>query len=186
MVALKWVCTDIVLSLSNALSDYHRFKAHRDDSLRALEELQPLKAQKHSYLTQYQVMKSSRDQHQQRQTQLTNQIGLIHAEIAKLQAELGILEPELADVNAHIKVKDAQWLQLYSQGTALDNRIVPLVEKQKPLEHAVEVGSRGLAKAESSWSSLFQKFQEARLSPPTGIHLNHFLHILYVFKVYPF
>ena len=36
-MALRQVCTDIVLSLSDALSDYHRFKARRDDSLKALE-----------------------------------------------------------------------------------------------------------------------------------------------------
>ena len=95
------------------MSDYHRFKARRDDSLKALEELASLKAQKDTFLTHYQTVKSSRDQHQQRQTQLTNRIGSIHAEIAKLQAKLGSLEPELADVNAQIKAEDAQRIQLY-------------------------------------------------------------------------
>ena len=128
-MALRQVCIDIILSLSDALLDYHRFKARRDDSLKALEELASLKAQKHTFLTQYQIMKSSQDQHQQRETQLTNRIGSIHAEIAKLQAKLGILKPELADVNAQIKAEDAQWLQLYSQARGLDNKIVPLAEK---------------------------------------------------------
>ena len=149
-MALRQVCTDIVLSLSDALSDYHRFKACRDDSLKALEELASLKTQKHNFLTHYQTVKSSRDQHQQQHTQLTNCIGLIHAEIAKLQAELGILEPELVDVNTQIKAEDAPWLQLYSQAKALDHKIVLLAEKQKPLVHAVEVGNKGLAEAESS------------------------------------
>ena len=173
-MALRQVCTDIVLSLSDALSDYHRFKARRDDSLKALEELASLKAQKDTFLTHYQTVKSSRDQHQQRQTQLTNRIGSIHAEIAKLQAKLGSLEPELADVNAQIKAEDAQRLQLYSQAKGLDNKIVPLAEKQKPLEHAMEVGNKGLAAIDSSWASLFPKFQAARLPLPSGNYINFF------------
>ena len=78
-----------------------------DNSLKALEELASLKAHKNTYLTQYQTVKSSRDQHHHRQTQLTNWIGSIHEEITKLQTELGMLELELAAVNAQIKAKDA-------------------------------------------------------------------------------
>ena len=125
-------------------------------------------------------MKSRQDQHLQWQTQLTNHIGSIHAKIAKLQVELGILEPELANVNAQIKVKDAQRLQLYSQVKGLDNIIVPIAEKQNPLEHAMEVGNKGLVEVESSWASLFQKFQAARLPPPTGNHFNPF----YIFNMF--
>ena len=55
VVALRQVCTDIALSLSDALSDYHRFKARRDDSLKSLEELASLKARKHTFLTQHQA-----------------------------------------------------------------------------------------------------------------------------------
>ena len=100
-------------------------------------------------MSQYHIVKSNQDQHQQRQTQLINRIGSIHEEIAKLQAELGVLEPELATVKAQIKAEDAQRLQLYSQAEALDHKIVPLAEKQKPLEYVVEVGNIGLAKVES-------------------------------------
>ena len=57
--SLKQVCTNIPLIISDAMSDYNRFKAHRDDSLKALEELASLKAQKHTFLTEYQTVKSS-------------------------------------------------------------------------------------------------------------------------------
>ena len=128
-VELEQVCTDITFSLSDALSDYHMFKARRDDSLKALKELASPKAQKNTYLTQYQSIKSSRDQNQQRQTQLTTKIGLIYEEIAKLQAKSGVLEPKLAIVTAHIKAEDAHRIQLYTQANALDSKIVPLAEK---------------------------------------------------------
>ena len=61
-------------------------------------------------------------------------------------------------MNTQIKDKDAQRLQLYTQAKALDSKIILLVEKQKPLEHAPEVGNKSLAEAESLWTSLFQKF----------------------------
>ena len=77
-------------------------------------------------------------------------------------------------VNTQIKAKDAQRLQLYYQAKTSDHKIVPLAEKQKQLEHAVEVGNKGLAEVKSSWASLFQKFQAARLPPPAGIPLTRF------------
>ena len=129
--------------------DYYRFKACQNDNLRALEELASLKAQKNSYLTQYQGVKSSQDQNQHRQTQLTNRIGSIHEEIAKLQAELGVLELELAIVNAQIKSEDAQRIQLYTQAKALDSKIVLLAEKQETLKHALEMGNKRIAEAEA-------------------------------------
>ena len=58
--------------------------------------------------------------------------------------------------------EDAQQLQLYTQAKALDNRIVPLAEKRKPLEYVVENSNKGLADTEASWTSFFQKFQAAR------------------------
>ena len=178
--SLRQVCADIALTLSDTVSDYYRFKSRRDDSLSALEELASLKAQKTDFLTRYQSVKSSRDQHQLRQTQLVSRIGSIHEEIARLQAELGVLEPELSAVNGQIKAEDAQRLQLYSQAKALDHKIVPLAEKQKPLEHAVEVGNKGLAEVEASWASLFHKFQASRLPPPAGTSLSR-LHDIYIF-----
>lgn len=45
-------------------------------------------------------------------------------------------------MNAQIKAKDTQRLQLYTQAMVLDRKIIPLVEKQKPLEHALEVGNK--------------------------------------------
>lgn len=98
--------TDITFILLDAVLNYHRFKACQDESFKALEDLASLKAQKNIFLTQYQAVKSSRDQHQHWQAQLTNRIESIHEEIAKLQTELRILEPELATVNAHIKAED--------------------------------------------------------------------------------
>ena len=44
LASLRQVCTNIALTVSDALSDYHRFKACRDDSLKALEELMSPKA----------------------------------------------------------------------------------------------------------------------------------------------
>ena len=82
--SLCQVCADIALILSDTVLDYNRFKTHRDDSLRALEELASLKAQKNSFLAQYQGVKSSRDQQLTRQIQLIDRIGSIHEEIAKL------------------------------------------------------------------------------------------------------
>ena len=35
--SLKQVCTDIALTLLDAMSNYNKFKARRDDSLKALE-----------------------------------------------------------------------------------------------------------------------------------------------------
>ena len=77
-------------------------------------------------------------------------------------------------MKAQIKAEDAQQLQLYSLAKALDLKIVPLSEKQKPLEHAMEVGNKGLAAIDSSWASLFLKFQVARLPLPLGNHINFF------------
>ena len=59
--SLRQVCADIALILSDTVSDYCRFKSRRDDSLKALEELASLKAQKNAYLTQYQNVKFSLD-----------------------------------------------------------------------------------------------------------------------------
>ena len=76
-----------------------------------------------------------------------------------------MLELELATMNAQIKAKDTQRFQLYTQAKALDSQIVLLAEKQKALEHALEMSNKGLAEAEAIWTSLFHKFQEARLPP---------------------
>ena len=40
--------------------------------------------------------------------------------------------------------------------------MVLLVEKQKPLERALEVSNRGLAEAKKAWASLLDKFYEAQ------------------------
>ena len=48
---LRQACADIVLTLSDALSYYQMYKTHRDNNLKALEELASLKAQKGTYLT---------------------------------------------------------------------------------------------------------------------------------------
>ena len=98
---------------------------------------------------------------------------------------MGILEPELTTVNVHTKAENAQRLQLYTQAKALDYKIFPLAEKQKPLEHAVEVGNKGLAEAESSWASLFQKFQTARLPPPVGNYISFLAYFKYFFLFTP-
>ena len=56
-----------------------------------------------------------------------------------------MLELKLATMNVQIKVEDTQRFQLYTQAKVLDNQIVPFAEKQKPLEHALEIGNKGLA-----------------------------------------
>ena len=103
---------------------------------------------------------------------MTHRIGSIHEEIAKLQVELGTLEPELAKVIVQIKARNAQQLQLYTQAKALDNWIVPLAEKRKPLEHVVETNNKGLAETDTSWTSILHKFQVAWLPPPVGNFIN--------------
>ena len=56
---LRQAYADMVLSLSDALSNDQMYKVCHDSNLKALEELDSFKAQKSTYLTQYQVMKSS-------------------------------------------------------------------------------------------------------------------------------
>ena len=56
-------CTDITLTLLDAVSNYQMYNTSQDNSLKALEELTSFKAQKNAYLTQYQTVKPSRDQH---------------------------------------------------------------------------------------------------------------------------
>ena len=56
---LRQAYTNIVLSLSDALSNDQMYKARQDSNLKALEELASLKAHKSTYLTQYQAVKSS-------------------------------------------------------------------------------------------------------------------------------
>lgn len=113
-------------------------------------------------MTQYQTIKTSQDQYQQRKTQLTNRIGSIYEEIAELQDELKVLELELVAVNACTKAEDEQNLQLCNQVKALDSKIVSLAKKQKPLESALEIGNRELAETQKAWPSLLNKFYEAR------------------------
>ena len=55
-----------------------------------------------------------------------------------------MLEPELATMNVQINVEYTQRFHLYTQAKVLDNQIVPFAEKQKPLEHALEMGNKGL------------------------------------------
>ena len=82
-----------------------------------------------------------------------------------MQAKLGMLEPELALVNAQIKAEDAQKLQLCTEAKSFGSKIVPLAEKQKALEHALERSNKGLAEVEVSWTSMLHKFQETQLPP---------------------
>ena len=88
-----------------------------------------------------------------------------------MPAELGNLELELEAVNSQIKAEDAQKLQLYTQAKSLDNKIVTLAKKQKPLERALEVGNKGLSEVEASWISMFHKFHEAQLPPSSSSHI---------------
>ena len=57
------------------------------------------------------------------------------------------------------------------QAKSLDSKIIPLAKKQKPLEHALEVGNKHFVEAEASWTSMFHKFQEPRLSPSSGSYI---------------
>ena len=75
-------------------------------------------------------------------------------------------------VNAQIKAEDAQRLQLYTEAKSLDNKIIQLAKKQKPLEHALKGSNKGLAETEASWTSMFHKFQETRLQPSLGSYNN--------------
>ena len=57
--ALQQAYTDIALSLYEAVPDHQMYKACRDSSMKALEELASLKTKKSNFLAQFQAITSS-------------------------------------------------------------------------------------------------------------------------------
>ena len=104
---LQQACTDIALALSDAISNYQIYKTYRGNSLKALEELSSFIAKKKMpmWLNTKLWSPAEINNNNNRPSWLI-EVGPIHEEIIRLQANLGLLKPELDAVNAHIKVEN--------------------------------------------------------------------------------